>query len=81
MSSDIIEFPVKHSVKSAQEQIDEALASDPNYKFIYDLLTAMSDIGLPLETPPAAKARELYAKYQRDNTFAMWARDMADEEI
>ena len=80
MSSDIIDFRAKHNVKSAQEQIDEALASDPNYKFIYELLTAMSDIGLPLDTTPAAKARELYAKYQRDNTFAKWARELANEQ-
>lgn len=79
MSSEVIEFPVNRQASTAQDQIDAVLANDPNYKFIFELLSAMSDIGLPMEETPAAKARELYAKYQRDNTFARWARELENE--
>ncbi len=79
MSSDIIEFPAKRPAVTAQDQIDAVLANDPNYKFIFELLSAISEIGLPMDGSPAAKARELYAKYQRDNTFARWARELENE--
>ena len=79
MSSDVIAFPVAETKKQKQDQIDTVLSEDPNYKFIHDLLTAMADIGLPMEGSPSAKAREIYAKYQRENMFAKWARELAEE--
>ena len=80
MSSDIINFPVDQAGDSQQQQVDEVLSNDPNYRFIHDLLSAIADIGLPLDGSPSEKARELYAKYQRDNTFAKWARELSTEE-
>jgi hypothetical protein len=41
----------------------------------------MADIGLPLEGTPSAKAREIYAKYQRENTFDKWARELESEKL
>jgi len=81
MSSDVIAFPVAQTRKQKQDQIDAVLSDDPNYKFIHDLLTAMADIGLPLEGTPSAKAREIYAKYQRENTFDKWARELESEKL
>jgi len=79
MSQDVIEFPVNRTSKYKQEQVDAILEEDPNFKFIHDLLTAISDIGLPMEGTPSEKARELYAKYQRENKFAEWAQEMEME--
>ena len=72
MSGEILAFP-ENKKHTSQAQIDKALADDPRYKFIHDLLTAMVDVGLPLDGTPSAKARELYAKYQRDTTFVQWS--------
>lgn len=80
MSSDVITFPVSQTKKQKQDEIDAVLSDDPNYKFIHDLLTAMADIGLPMEGTPSAKAREIYAKYQRENTFDKWARELEAEQ-
>ena len=80
MSSDVIAFPVSQTKKQKQDEIDAVLSDDPNYKFIHDLLTAMADIGLPMEGTPSAKAREIYAKYQRENTFDKWARELEAEQ-
>lgn len=80
MSSDVIAFPVAQTRKQKQDQIDKVLSDDPNYKFIHDLLTAMADIGLPVDGSPSAKAREIYAKYQRENTFDKWARELEAEQ-
>jgi hypothetical protein len=80
MSSDVIAFPVAQTRKQKQDQVDAVLSDDPNYKFIHDLLTAMADIGLPMEGTPSAKAREIYAKYQRENTFDKWARELEAEK-
>ena len=79
MGSDVIVFPVAQTRKQKQDQVDKVLSDDPNYKFIYDLLTAMADIGLPVDGSPSAKAREIYAKYQRENTFDKWARELEAE--
>ena len=80
MSSDVIAFPIAQTRKQKQDQVDQILSDDPNYKFIHDLLTAMADVGLPMEGSPSDKAREIYAKYQRENTFAKWAREMEAEK-
>ena len=79
MGSDVIVFPVAQTRKQKQDQVDKVLSDDPNYKFIHDLLTAMADIGLPMEGSPSVKAREIYAKYQRENTFDKWARELEAE--
>ena len=80
MSSDVIAFPIAQTRKQKQDQVDKVLSDDPNYKFIHDLLTAMADIGLPMEASPSVKAREIYAKYQRENTFDKWARELEAEQ-
>ena len=80
MGSDVIVFPVAQTRKQKQDQVDKVLSDDPNYKFIHDLLTAMADIGLPMEGSPSVKAREIYAKYQRENTFDKWARELEAEQ-
>ena len=80
MSTDVIEFPVQRTNKYKQEQVDAVLEEDSNFKFIHELLTAISDIGLPIEGTPSEKARELYAKYQRENRFTEWAQAMEAEQ-
>jgi len=80
MSTDVIEFPVQRTNKYKQEQVDAVLEEDSNFKFIHELLTAISDIGLPIEGTPSEKARELYAKYQRENKFAEWEQAMEAEQ-
>lgn len=73
MTSELIRFPVEQTGKYKQDQIDEGLAQDPKYRFIRDLLQAIAGVGLELDKPPEAKARELYAKYQRENLLSQWA--------
>lgn len=70
MSSKIISFPQQKTTKFQHDQAESALMEDPNYKFIHDLLTAVSEIGLPIDGAPSQKAREVYAKCQRENVFA-----------
>ena len=77
MTAEPIRFPVEKTNKYKQDQIEESLAQDPNYRFIRDLLQAVAGVGLELDKPVEAKARELYAKYQRENLFAKW---MAETE-
>ena len=79
MADDVIQFPFTRTSAHKQSQAEEVLADDPNYRFIRDLLVAIDGIGLPLDKSPEAKARELYAKYQRENQFAKWA-EMAEAE-
>lgn len=79
MSSEVISFPVERTSKYKQQEVDAVLENDSNFKFIHDLLTAISDIGLPMDGTPSEKARELYAKYQRENKFAQWARALEAE--
>ena len=80
MSTDVVTFPVERTSKFKQDQVEAVLEEDPNFKFIHDLLTAISDIGLPMESNPSVKARELYAKYQRENKFVEWAQAMEAEK-
>ena len=70
MPDNLLIFPQARTRKFKQKQIDEALAADPNFRFIRDLLVAIEGVGLDLETSPEAKARELYARYQQQNVFA-----------
>lgn len=78
MSSNIVSFPVEKTSKYQEQQVESALLQDPNYKFIYDLLTAVSEIGLSIDGTPAQKAREVYAQCQRENVFAGLARKSQD---
>ena len=80
MSADVLAFPLERTSKYKQDQVEVALEEDPNFKFIHDLLTAISDVGLPMDGNPSEKARELYAKYQRENKFSEWARAMEAEK-
>ncbi|VAX00210.1 hypothetical protein MNBD_GAMMA21-2468 [hydrothermal vent metagenome] len=80
MSTDVLTFPVKRTAKHKQDQVEAVLADDPNFKFIHDLLTAISELGLPMDGSASEKARELYAKYQRENKFSEWAEAFAEEE-
>jgi hypothetical protein len=66
VTTNLITFPIERTRKYTQAQADDLLAADPNYRFIRDLLVAIEGVGLPLDTSPEAKARELYAKYQRE---------------
>ena len=72
--SDVIEFPVNKTTKAKQaaksEQIDAFLSGDPYYVFIRDLLGAISNCGIELDNPPEVKAREIYAKYERENKLS-----------
>ena len=70
MSSNVVRFPAEKTKKHKQDLAESALKSDPNYKFIYDLLTAVSEVGLPIDGTPEQKAREVYAQCQRENVFA-----------
>jgi hypothetical protein len=72
MTSELIRFPVEKTNKYKQDQIEASLAEDPNYHFIRDLLQAVAGVGLELDKPAEAKARELYAQCQRENLFAKW---------
>lgn len=72
MTTKLITFPIERTRKFKQAQADDLLTADPNYRFIRDLLVAIGGVGLPLETTPEAKARELYTKYQRENQLAKW---------
>ena len=80
MSTDILAFPVERTTKYKQDQVEAVLEDDPNFKFIHDLLTAISDVGLPMDGNPSEKARELYAKYQRENKFSEWAHALEAEK-
>lgn len=80
MTTKLIPFPQDRTSTQKQAQADEVLAQDPNYRFIRDLLLAIDGIGLPLDKTPEEKARELYAKYQRENQFAKWERMAAAEQ-
>lgn len=77
MATQLIRFPVEKTSKHKQDQIEASLAEDSNYRFLRDLLQAVAGIGLELDKSPEAKARELYAKYQRENLFTKW---MAETE-
>ena len=72
--SDVIEFPVRQTKKAREDatrkNIDNFLASDPYYVFIRDLLGAISDCGIELDKQPEDKAREIYAKYERENKLS-----------
>lgn len=70
MADKVVEFNRRQSIQ--QEQIDAALQQDPHFKFIHQLISAVHEVGLPLDKTPSAKAREIYAKYQRENVFADW---------
>ena len=77
--SDVIEFPLTKTKKFKQDTVNDVLAGDQNYRFIRDLLTAVSDAGLEMDYEPEEKARELYAKYQQDNTLADWEKERSKE--
>lgn len=77
--SDVIEFPINKTKKSKQDKVNDVLADDQNYRFIRDLLAAVSDAGLEMDSEPEEKARELYAKYQQDNTLADWEKERSKE--
>lgn len=72
MTSELIRFPVEKTNKYKQHQTEASLAEDPHYRFIRDLLQAVAGVGLELDKPPEAKARELYAQCQQENLFAKW---------
>lgn len=80
MTTKLVQFPQEKTSKHKQAQADAVLTQDPNYRFIRDLLVAIDGIGLPLDKSPEEKARELYAKYQRENQFAKWERMAAAEQ-
>ncbi len=76
--SEVIEFPVHKTVKAKEQQkvgqIDNFLSADPYYVFIRDLLSAISNCGIELDNPPEVKAREIYAKYERENKLSEFAK-------
>ena len=59
----------------------EVLSQDPYYKFIHDLLHAIESAGLPLDKSAKEQAKELYAKYQRENVIAQWQKELEDEYL
>lgn len=73
MTAEIIEWVSHRKVWDQQHSADQALMSDPNYRFIHDLLEAMASAGLEIGGTPAAKAREAYARCQRENVFTRLA--------
>jgi len=79
--NDVIEFPVNETKKARQEakvkNIDNFLANDPYYVFIRDLLGAISNCGIDLDKKPEDKAREIYAKYERENKLSAF-KDLVD---
>lgn len=79
--SEVIEFPVNETKKAIQDQkskqIDSFLANDPYYVFIRDLLGAISRCGIDLDKKPEDKAREIYAKYERENKLSAF-KDLVD---
>lgn len=79
MKDNLIEFPLERTGRYRQTQVNTALAGDPNYRFIRDLLVAIEGVGLQLDKPAEAKARELYARCMRENRFAQSAREASLE--
>ncbi len=84
--NNIVSFPDDRVSESEdkdnnEQTTHEVLSQDPYYKFIHDLLFAIDSIGLPLDKDPKEKARELFAKYQRENLIAQWQKDLEDEYI
>lgn len=78
----IVKFPGANPESKQTEQretVHEALSQDPYYKFIHDLLFAIESVGLPLDKDAKDKARELYAKYKRENLIAKWDRELQAE--
>jgi hypothetical protein len=80
MTKNLLEFPQQRTRQYRQTQIDTTLATDPNYRFIRDLLLAIEDVGLELDKPAEAKARELYTKCLQENRFAQYAREVSIEQ-
>ncbi len=80
MSSDLIQFPLDRvRRRKSATNIDAILSQDPYFEFILNLLTAIEKSGIPMDKAPEIKARELYAKYQRENTLAMWKKELEQE--
>ena len=82
MSSDLIQFPLERTRrKSSTNNVDDILSQDPYFEFILNLLTAIEKSGIPMDKAPEIKAKELYAKYQRENTLAMWRKELEEEML
>ncbi len=82
MSSDLIQFPLERTRrKSTTNNVDDILSQDPYFEFILNLLTAIEKSGIPMDKAPEIKAKELYAKYQRENTLAMWRKELEEEML
>jgi len=80
MTNKILMFPLERTRHYRQMQVDTTLATDPNYRFIRDLLVAIEGVGLNLDKPAEAKARELYAKCLQENKIAQYAREVSLEQ-
>jgi len=80
-NKDVIDFNQANTESTSNDATHEVLLQDPYYKFIHDLLHAIESVGMPLDKNAKDKARELYAKYQRENLIAKWQQEFEEERL